>query len=54
MRAMYGLFDKPDAAQRAYTGLKRAGIFERSAAGPNSSSVTCVLRRKSKRPQPRS
>jgi hypothetical protein len=23
---MYGLFDKPDAAQRAYTGLKRAGI----------------------------
>jgi hypothetical protein len=26
MTAMYGLFDKPDAAQRAYTGLKRAGI----------------------------
>jgi hypothetical protein len=26
MTATYGLFDKPDAAQRAYTGLKRAGI----------------------------
>jgi hypothetical protein len=26
MTAMYGLFDKPDAAQRAYTSLKRAGI----------------------------
>jgi Protein of unknown function (DUF3341) len=26
MTAMYGLFDRPDAAQRAYTGLKRAGI----------------------------
>ena len=26
MTAIYGLFDKPDAAQRAYTGLKRAGI----------------------------
>jgi len=29
MTAMYGLFDKPDAAQRAYTGLKRAGIATR-------------------------
>ena len=29
MTAMYGLFDKPDAAQRAYTGLKRAGIAPR-------------------------
>jgi hypothetical protein len=29
MTAMYGLFDKPDAAQRAYTGLKRAGISPR-------------------------
>ena len=26
MTSTYGLFDKPDAAQRAYTGLKRAGI----------------------------
>jgi len=26
MTATYGLFDKPDAAQRAYTSLKRAGI----------------------------
>ncbi len=26
MTALYGLFDKPDAAQRAYTSLKRAGI----------------------------
>ena len=26
MTAMYGLFDGPDAAQRAYTGLTRAGI----------------------------
>jgi hypothetical protein len=26
MTAMYGLFDGPDSAQRAYTGLKRAGI----------------------------
>ena len=26
MTAMYGLFDRPDAAQRAYTGLKRAGV----------------------------
>ena len=26
MTAMYGLFDKPDAAQRAYTSLKRAGV----------------------------
>jgi hypothetical protein len=26
MTAMYGLYDGPDAAQRAYTGLKRAGI----------------------------
>ena len=29
MTATYGLFDKPDAAQRAYTGLKRAGISPR-------------------------
>jgi len=29
MTAMYGLFDRPDAAQRAYTGLKRAGIAPR-------------------------
>jgi len=29
MTAMYGLFDKPEAAQRAYTGLKRAGIAPR-------------------------
>ena len=29
MTAMYGLFDRPDAAQRAYTGLKRAGISPR-------------------------
>ena len=29
MTAIYGLFDKPDAAQRAYTGLKRAGIASR-------------------------
>ncbi len=29
MTATYGLFDKPDAAQRAYTGLKRAGIATR-------------------------
>ena len=29
MTAMYGLFDGPDAAQRAYTGLKRAGISPR-------------------------
>ena len=26
MTAIYGLYDRPDAAQRAYTGLKRAGI----------------------------
>ena len=26
MTALYGLFDKPDAAQRAYTSLKRSGI----------------------------
>ncbi len=26
MTAMYGLFDRPDSAQRAYTSLKRAGI----------------------------
>ncbi len=32
MTAMYGLFDKPDAAQRAYTGLKRAGIPSRDIA----------------------
>ena len=29
MTAMYGLFDRPDAAQRAYTGLTRAGIAPR-------------------------
>jgi len=29
MTAIYGLFDGPDAAQRAYTGLKRAGIAPR-------------------------
>jgi hypothetical protein len=29
MTATYGLFDKPDAAQRAYTGLKRSGIAAR-------------------------
>ena len=29
MTAIYGLFDRPDAAQRAYTGLKRAGIQPR-------------------------
>ena len=29
MTAIYGLFDKPDAAQRAYTGLTRAGIAPR-------------------------
>ena len=32
MTAIYGLFDKPDAAQRAYTGLKRAGIPARDIA----------------------
>ncbi len=32
MTAIYGLFDKPDAAQRAYTGLKRAGISPRDIA----------------------
>ena len=32
MTAIYGLFDKPDAAQRAYTGLKRAGIAPRDIA----------------------
>ena len=26
MTAIYGLFDKPDAAQRAFTSLKRSGI----------------------------
>ena len=26
MTAMYGLFDKPEAAQRAYSSLKRAGV----------------------------
>jgi len=26
MTATYGLFDRPDAAQRAYTALKRAGV----------------------------
>jgi hypothetical protein len=29
MTAIYGLFDKPDAAQRAYTNLKRAGVAPR-------------------------
>jgi hypothetical protein len=29
MTATYGLFDRPDEAQRAYTGLKRAGISPR-------------------------
>jgi hypothetical protein len=29
MTAIYGLFDRPDAAQRAYTGLKRSGIATR-------------------------
>ena len=29
MTAMYGLFDRPDAAQRAYMGLTRAGIAPR-------------------------
>src|SRR3989442_13649350 len=29
MTAMYGLFDRPDAAQRAYTGLTRVGIAPR-------------------------
>jgi hypothetical protein len=29
MTAIYGIYDKPDAAQRAYTGLKRAGIASR-------------------------
>jgi len=32
MTAIYGLFDKPDAAQRAYTTLKRAGISPRDIA----------------------
>lgn len=32
MTAIYGLFDKPDAAQRAYTALKRAGISPREIA----------------------
>ncbi len=32
MTAIYGLFDKPDAAQRAYTGLKRAGIASKDIA----------------------
>jgi len=26
MTAIYGLFDRPEAAQRAYTSLKRAGV----------------------------
>jgi len=26
MMAIYGLFDRPDAAQRAFTSLKRAGV----------------------------
>ena len=29
MTAIYGLYDKPDAAQRAYTSLKRAGVAPR-------------------------
>jgi len=29
MTAIYGLFDTPDAAQRAYTGLKRSGVATR-------------------------
>ncbi len=29
MTAIYGLYDKPDAAQHAYTSLKRAGIAAR-------------------------
>jgi hypothetical protein len=29
MTAIYGLFDKPDDAQRAYTSLKRAGVPSR-------------------------
>jgi hypothetical protein len=29
MTAMYGLFDRPDAAQRAYTSLRRAGVATR-------------------------
>ncbi len=29
MTAIYGLYDKPDAAQRAYTSLKRAGVASR-------------------------
>jgi hypothetical protein len=28
MTAMYGLFEEPLAAQRAYTGLRRAGVAE--------------------------
>jgi hypothetical protein len=28
MTAMYGLYDEPYAAQRAYTGLKRAGVAD--------------------------
>ena len=28
MTAMYGLFEEPQAAQRAYTGLKRAGVAD--------------------------
>src|SRR4029079_11536710 len=32
MTAIYGLFAQPDAAQRAYTGLKRAGISPRDIA----------------------
>ena len=30
MTAIYGLFDYPDQAQRAYDGLKRRGVAERS------------------------
>jgi Protein of unknown function (DUF3341) len=29
MTAIYGLFDRPDAAQRAYANLKRAGVASR-------------------------
>jgi hypothetical protein len=29
MTAIYGLFDRPDAAQRAYSSLKRAGVPSR-------------------------
>jgi len=32
MTAIYGLYDKPDAAQRAYNELKRAGVQTRDIA----------------------